>query len=48
MIQQHVTRSFGFLKTTAIGGLIFLLLPGDKPADRSIEKASGELQGSSD
>ena len=25
MIQQHVTRSFGFLKTTAIGGLIFLL-----------------------
>ena len=34
--------------TTFLGGLIFLLLPGDKPADRSIEKASGELQGSSD
>lgn len=25
VIQQHVTKSFGFLKTTAIGGLIFLL-----------------------
>ncbi len=25
MIHQHVTKSFGFLKTTAIGGLIFLL-----------------------
>jgi len=25
VIHQHVTKSFGFLKTTAIGGLIFLL-----------------------
>lgn len=25
MIHHHVTKSFGFLKTTAIGGLIFLL-----------------------
>jgi len=25
VIQGHVTRSFGFVKTTAIGGLIFLL-----------------------
>lgn len=25
MVTQHVTRSFGFLKTTAIGGVFFLL-----------------------
>ena len=25
MVTQHVTRSFGFLKTTAIGGIFFLL-----------------------